>query len=121
MTDMGPQSQRSPLVGQNIDLGYARESRRSYPPPVPGSLPVPTIRGDASIRETFQLADPDDRAPSTPQDLADNILHELWHATEYSVVLVLQELKKLIPISQEGSFSVRKDPQRLTHQRLAKP
>lgn len=115
MTDMGPQSQQSPLAGQNVDFGYARESRPSYPPPVPGSLPVPTIRGDIRIRETFQLADPDDRARSTPQEFADNILHELWHTTEYSVVLVIQVLKELIPISQERPFSAWKDSQRLAH------
>ena len=114
MTDLRPQSQWSPLLGQNFDLGYARESRRSYLQPVPGGLPVPTIR-DASIHETFQRADHDDRAPSTPQDLVDNIFHELWHTTKYSVVLVIQELKKLIPISQERPFSAWKDPQRLLH------
>ena len=63
MTDIGPQSQGSPLA-QNIDLSCTSESR------VPGSFPVPTIRGQTSALETSLPADRGDGVPSTPQDLS---------------------------------------------------
>ena len=85
MTDIGPQSQWSPLAPQNIDLCYTIESHGSSPPLIPGSLPVVTIREDTSKRETSLPADQGDSVPSTPQDSADSTLHGLGHAAEYVV------------------------------------
>lgn len=79
---MGPQSQWSHLTAQNVDLGYTNESRGSSPPPVPGSLPLPTIQGDPSERETSQIADDGNSAPPTQQDLTDSTLRGLGHTTE---------------------------------------
>ena len=93
MTDIGPQSQWSPLGAQNIDLGYTSESRGSSPPAIPGSLPVATIRGNTSKCETSLQENYGDGVPSTPQDLADSLsLRGLGHATEYFVVHSIQGL-----------------------------
>jgi hypothetical protein len=77
MKDTEPQ----PLAGRNIDLGYASsESRVSSPPPVQGN----------SSKHAFPLADDDESAPSTPQDLADSTLSGIGHATEYIAVLAIK-------------------------------
>jgi hypothetical protein len=81
-----------PLAGQNVDLGYASESRGSSPAGVQGNSPVPTIRGDINKRETSLLADDDESAPSTPQDSADSTLRGIGHDTEYFVLLATQRL-----------------------------
>ena len=95
MTDIGPLSQQLPDADQNIDLGHAGESRGTSPPPIPGSLPVPTIRGDTSKCEIFLLADCTDSAPSTLEDLADNTLRRVGHVAEYFVAFAIQELRDL--------------------------
>jgi hypothetical protein len=100
VTDNEPQ----PLVGQNVDLGYASESRGSSPAGVQGNLSAPTILGDIIKRETFLLADDDESAPSTPQDSADSTLRGIGHATEY-FVLLYSTIVKLIPIPQGRSSS----------------
>jgi hypothetical protein len=85
MTDIGPQCQGSP-VAQNIDLSCASELH------VPGSFPVPTIRGHTSALKASLPADHNDSVPSTPQDLS-----RLKHATEHFVALAIQQLRNLIP------------------------
>ena len=82
ITDTETSSQWSPLTAQNVDLGYTSESRGSSPPPVTESLPLPTIQGDPSKRETSQIADDGDSAPSTQRDSADSTLVGLGHTTE---------------------------------------
>jgi hypothetical protein len=77
LADFGPQSQGSPLT-QNIDLSCASELR------VPGSFPVPTIRGHTRA-ETSLPSDHGDA--STLQDLS-----RFKHATEYFVALAIQRL-----------------------------
>jgi hypothetical protein len=104
-TDIEPQSQRSPLAAQIIDLGYASESRGSSPPAVPGSFPVPTIRVQ---RETSLLADDGDSAPSTPQDLGDSTLRGLGHAAEYFVVFAIPELRNLSPSPRDILLAISK-------------
>ena len=96
MSDIGSQSQRSPLAGQNIDLGSS-DPRGLSLSAVPGSLPVPTIRGDIRKRKTSPLADHGDSALSTSQDLADITLHGLGDGTDskYFVVLAIQGLRNL--------------------------
>ena len=88
VTDNEPQ----PLAGQNVDLGYASESRGSSPAGVQGNLSVPTILGDVNKREQFLLADDDESAPSTPQDSADSTLRGIGHATEYVLLLATHRL-----------------------------
>lgn len=86
MTDTEPQ----PLTGRSIDLGYASsESRVSTPLPAQGNSSVTTNRGDTN-KHAFPLADDDESAPSTPQDLADSTLSGIGHATEYFAVLAIQ-------------------------------
>ncbi len=80
VTDIGPQPQGSPLT-QNIDLSCARELR------VPGSFPVPTIRGHTSALETSLPTDHGDGVISTLQDLS-----RFKHATEYFIALAIQRL-----------------------------
>jgi hypothetical protein len=80
MTDIGPQCQGSPLA-QNIDLSCAGELR------VPGSFPVPTIRGHTSALETSLPADHGDGVLSTPQGLS-----RFKRATEYFVALAIQRI-----------------------------
>ena len=80
MTDIGSQSEWLPQSCQNVDLGEASELCGSSPPPMPGSLPMPTIWGDANKHEPFLLADRSDSAPSTLQELADSTLHRFGHA-----------------------------------------
>jgi hypothetical protein len=80
MTDIGPQCQGSPLA-QNIDLSCASEMH------IPGSFPVPTIRGHTSALETSLPADHGDGVPSTPLDLS-----RFKHATEYFFALAIQRL-----------------------------
>ena len=97
MTDIEPQSQWSPLAGQNIDLGNTSESGGSSQPAVSGSLPVQTIRGDTSKREASLLAGHGDSAPSTSQDLTDSALRvrrvgQPGQAAGYFVVLATQGL-----------------------------
>src|SRR6267154_2095901 len=43
MTDIqiGPQSQRSPLAAQNVDLSHTSQPCESSPPALPGGSPVP--------------------------------------------------------------------------------
>jgi hypothetical protein len=81
-------SQWSPLSTQNIDFGYTSESCELSPLALPGSLPVPTIRGDTSKRETFLLANHGDSA----QDSVDSTLLGLRHSAEYFIVLNSQGL-----------------------------
>ena len=78
MTDIGSQFQGSPLA-QSIDLSYASELH------VPGSFPVPTIRGPTSALKSSLPADHGDSLSSTPQDLS-----RLKHATEYFLALAIQ-------------------------------
>jgi hypothetical protein len=63
------------------------------PPAVSGGLPVSIIQGDINEHQASLLAD--HGAPSTPQASADSTLHGLGHATEYYVVLAIQELRNL--------------------------
>ena len=101
LTDIGTQSQRLPHAGQNIDLDHAGESCGSSPPPLPGSLPVPTIRGDTSERENVLLENCTDSAPSTLQDLADNTIRRVGHVAEYFVAFAIQELRDLSLIHRD--------------------
>ena len=82
MTDIGPQSQWSPLAAKNVDLGHTSEPRILSPPPVPDSFPPPTIRGHISKIETSQTADDGDSAPSKQQDPVDSTVRGLGHTTE---------------------------------------
>jgi len=77
MTDIGPQSQGSPLA-QNIGLSCASEMR------VQGSSPVPTIRGHTSTLEN-SLPDHGDGVDSALQDLS-----RFKRATKYFIALAIQ-------------------------------
>ena len=101
MTDIGSQSEWLPHSCHNVDLGEASELCGSYPPPIPGSLTAPTIRGDTNERKPFLPADHSDSAPSTLQELADSTLHRVGHAAEYFVVLIIQGSRSLSPIYRD--------------------
>ena len=104
MTDIGPQSQGS-LPALNIDLSCASESR------VPGSFPVPTIRGHTSALETSLPADHGDGVLSTPQGLSRfkhateyfdalaTSIQRLWNSSPYSrhIVLALDKIRNEFP------------------------
>jgi hypothetical protein len=52
VTDTAFPSQWTTLVVQNTDLGHTSNSRGTHPPTVPGSLSVPTIRGNTNNHKT---------------------------------------------------------------------
>jgi hypothetical protein len=82
MTDTASPSQWSSLSAQNIDFGHTSESRDDSTSSLPGSLPVPMIRGETSNRETSLSANHGGNVPFTQQDLADSPLRRVWQATE---------------------------------------
>ncbi len=82
MTDATPPSQWSPRAAQNIVTDFSCELSEWSPPTLPGSLPVPTNRGNTSERESSLPADDGDSALFTPQDLVAD-----GHATEYFIIL----------------------------------
>ena len=110
MTDIrpGPQCQ-GPSLAQDIDFSCASELR------VPGSFPVPTIRGHTSAPKTSQSADHGDGVLSTPQDLS-----RFKHATEYFIAFAIQQFLEFIPMPQACRFSACKDRKR-TLKYLVKP
>jgi hypothetical protein len=89
MTVIGRPQCQGPSVAHNIDLSCTTELR------VPGSFPVPTIRGHTSTLETSLPADHDDAVPSTPQDLS-----RFKRATEYFVAPAIQRLGDSSPCSR---------------------
>lgn len=81
MIDTPSPSQWSPLSTQTNDLGYTSESKDASTSSLPGSLPVPMIRGESTNRET-SLENHSDNVPFTRQDLADSVFCRVWQATE---------------------------------------
>jgi hypothetical protein len=86
VTDIGSQCQGSPLV-QDIDLSCASELR------VPGSFPVPTIRGPTSAFKASLPTDHGDTVNSTLPDFS-----RFKHATEYFIALAIQRFPCPTPI-----------------------
>jgi hypothetical protein len=86
VTDIGSQCQGSPLV-QDIDPSCASEFR------VPGSFPVPTIRGRTSVFKPFLPTDHGDTANSTLPDSS-----RFKHATGYFIALAIQRFPCPTPI-----------------------
>ncbi|KAF8486452.1 hypothetical protein DFH94DRAFT_184524 [Russula ochroleuca] len=65
-------SRRSHLTAQNTDFGHTGELRGTPPPAVPGSFPVPTIRGHTNNHNVSLLTEHGDSASTTLQDLGDS-------------------------------------------------
>ena len=106
ITDIGSQSEWLPHACQNIDLGDGGELCGSSPPPIPGSLPVPTIWGDTNKRENFLIADHSDSAPSMLQELADSTLRRVGHARIPNVWESLNEVStKFAHVERHRLFS----------------
>lgn len=86
---------------QNIDFSHPSESGDASTGSLPGSLPVPTIRGDASKSENSLLTDDRSNSPTTHQDLADGALRRVGHAAEYFVILTTHGLQNLSPFPRD--------------------
>ena len=96
MIDTTSLFQLPPLAAQSIDFGHTSEYRGTPPPAVPGSLPVPTMRGGTNNHDVSLLEEHGDSISTTLQDLGDYAPLDGGHDAEYLVFLTTQTTKLIL-------------------------
>jgi hypothetical protein len=105
MTDTASPSRRSHLTAQNTDFGHTGELRGTPPPAVPGSFPVPTIRGHTNNHNVSLLTEHGDSASTTLQDLGDSAPLDGGHDAVYFVFLTARGLRNLSSCARDTLIS----------------